>query len=606
MSKKSKKEKTSNFTENKDLFLIFTLVLTFFVYAGGLRFDILNFDDNEYFSNYPEIVKLTFSNIVSYFSGYYVLMFQPLPVFSFALGYAIADLNPVVHHLINLLFHLYNIYLVYVLIGLLNFKIEIRRTVSFLFALHPLAVEPVIWISARSSGMFVAFYILGLIAYLKYEEYKKRRYLYFTFLWFLLSLLSKVQAVTFPLALICLDVLILNKNLKNSLNPVKAGLFILSLAFGILALKNPDTADNITLASISYGITDYIFIFFYEVFWYIQKILVPVGLTPIYVYPVKTDGWLPLMYYASAAFPILLFFLIKKFGKQRFHLLFGLLFFYLTLSVTFQIIPSRNFVVADRYGYLSNIGIFLILALVYDEWKLGNIKALSLIKDKAWLGYAIGAALVLLSFIQKNIWENDESLASRIIEQNPETQYIARAYGIRGNYKLNVLRNGSAAISDFEKAAFLDTSDMISRYQLAGIYQSSGDTFTAIKYYRAAQNADPGSPMPLTDLGVLMTQTNQYERGLTMADSALLLVPDFPNAMVVKAVCQLNIGNAKAAEATLSDCILKNPEYAEAYRNRGIIRINNLNQKDKACIDFRKAAELGDENAVLIIRDYCN
>ena len=94
-------------------FLIGILILVLGLYANSLKNDILTFDDNEYFQNYPEITNFSWESVKKYFSNYYVLMYQPLPVVTFALNFHFSGLDTFPLHVINLLFHLLNVVLVY-------------------------------------------------------------------------------------------------------------------------------------------------------------------------------------------------------------------------------------------------------------------------------------------------------------------------------------------------------------------------------------------------------------------------------------------------------------------------------------------------------------
>jgi len=606
MSKNSKKLSSEIKKTNLDVFLIITLLATVAVYMSSINSDILNFDDNEYFSNYPEILSLNFQSIKAYFSNYYVMMYQPLPVLSFAWCYTLFKFNLTGHHVINLLFHLINCILVYNFVGMLNPNIIVRRTVLFLFALHPLSVEAVMWISCRSSGMYTCFYLAGLLAYLNYKKSNSYKTLLICGLWFLLSLFSKAQAVTFPLALLALDFFYFKSGVTKKTIFEKLPFFLLSLAFGLAALLNSDTTENIAYMASAYSILDYFFILCYEAVWYLYKIVFPFNLSPIYVYPVKENDMLPILYYFAFVLAVGLIYLVYRNYKSKNYLIFGFAFFYLTIAITFQIIPSRLFIVADRYGYLPNIGIFYILACLLAEWKAGKISIFKGSRDRHWVLYLIGFAFMFLSFQQSKIWKNDETLANRIIDVNPETDYIGRAYGIRGNYKKNILQQPSQALSDYKKAMELDSSDLISRNQAAIIYLAMGDTLQAVLHYRLAHKADPLSPVPYTDLGVMYSVKNNFIKAEELADSALQINRNFPNALVLKAVCMLNLGNHKGAETVLSQCIKFNPGFPEGYKNRGIIRINNLNDKNGACLDFKKAAQLGDLDSKEILRSYCN
>ena len=125
------------------------LIVTALVYSNGLHGGLLNFDDVEYFQNYPEVLNMTWKNICMYFSHYYVIMYQPLPVLSFALNYHFTGMDTFPIHMVNLLFHLCNIALVYILVKRLTGRFDAALIVALLFALHPMNVEAVTWISAR-------------------------------------------------------------------------------------------------------------------------------------------------------------------------------------------------------------------------------------------------------------------------------------------------------------------------------------------------------------------------------------------------------------------------------------------------------------------------
>jgi len=607
MSKKAKEKRIVNNTNKPwlDLFLVSTIIASLVIFGKGMNYDILNFDDNEYFSNYPEILKLSFTSIKQYFTSYYVLMYQPLPVLSFALTFKFFKTDPVAHHLVNLLFHVGNIYLVYLFIGKLSDKPLIRKIVTILFALHPLAVEAVIWISCRSSVMYTFFYLLGLLSYIKYRTNGTNKDRNLTYLWFILSLLSKAHAVTFPFAIILIDIFRFKVRVSKQFILNKLPYFALSLAFGIITLLNPETIENITNTNYNYSIIDQVCLVTYELAWYFVKVIVPYNLSPIAVYPPLIDGKLPLLYYLSPLFLILLGYLVYKFMSTKPFILFGILFFYLLLSVALQIIPSRLFIVADRYGYLPNIGLFFILAHLFNEWKEGSINFLKDFKAKENVMYVVMAAYCFVSFTQVSIWENDSTLSDRIIEINPETNYIAKAYGIRGNYKMDKLNDLPDALKDYQKASSLDSNDWIARHKTGLIYKSMGDTASAFKYYKEAVRINPETPVPYTDMGVIFFENKNYDMGMRFADSALKIQSFFPNALNLKGVCYLNLGKPLLAEAYFTKAITVDPNYVEGIKNRAIVRTYDLNNKTGACEDYYRGAMLGDADCQRMMREFC-
>ncbi|MBL0074037.1 MAG: hypothetical protein IPP34_20450 [Bacteroidetes bacterium] len=143
-------------------FLAGIVLLVFVLYGNSLRNDILTFDDNEYFQNYPEVLTLSWESVKTYFTSYYVIMYQPLPVLTFAINYHFSGLDTFPMHLLNLLFHLGNVVLVFAFVQKLTSNKIMALLIALAFGIHPMNVEAVSWISARSSGMYTFFFLAGM------------------------------------------------------------------------------------------------------------------------------------------------------------------------------------------------------------------------------------------------------------------------------------------------------------------------------------------------------------------------------------------------------------------------------------------------------------
>jgi hypothetical protein len=140
-------------------------------------------------------------------------------------------------------------------------KTTTATIVAILFAIHPMSVEAVSWISARSSSMYVFFYVLALISYVQYHKNNfSFKYLGLTALFFILSLFTKAQAVTLPVLLFAIDYYYARKiSMKMAME--KIPFFILSVIFGLITLHDPATKHNITNGMmVSYNTIDMLFI----------------------------------------------------------------------------------------------------------------------------------------------------------------------------------------------------------------------------------------------------------------------------------------------------------------------------------------------------------
>ena len=149
--------------------LFITLVITFLVYRPCLNNELLQWDDKVYLADNFTIHNLNFSTLKTIFTsnviGNHIHDYQPLTMLSFALEYHFFHLNPKIYHATNLTLHLFNTALVLVFIFLLYQRIEGAWIVALLFAVHPMQVETVAWVSARKDLLSTFFYLGCLIFY---------------------------------------------------------------------------------------------------------------------------------------------------------------------------------------------------------------------------------------------------------------------------------------------------------------------------------------------------------------------------------------------------------------------------------------------------------
>jgi len=591
----------------------------------------LNFDDNEYFENYPEIVELSFENVGKYFTNYYVLMYHPLPILSFALTYKFAGLNPVPYHVINLLFHLFNILLVFYFIRLLTQRKVAALIVALLFAVHPMNVEAVSWISARSSVSYLCFYMLGLIQYVRYlSSDKERKYLIYTAIFCLLSLLSKANALTFPLVIVLIDwfyerdmiggvkgffmgnekgkrfdVSTLDINWAWAIE--KTPFFALAFIFGLVALGNTETHGNMAESVNTYSFIDNLFMVCYSLVFYLGKLLVPLNLSAIYVYPLKDGGLLPFEYYFTPfILGALVVWVVRSSTYQR-QLLFGFGLFLLAIFPTLQIIPSRLFIVADRYCYLPYLGFFYLLAIFYCDLADGKLKMPQAFSQYVLIGIlAFTCFFSYLTHQRNTVWANDMALVSDIIDKNPQTPYIGRAYGVRANYKKDVTKDLQGAMEDYTKAIEINNEPI--NYMNRGIlYYETGKYPQAIKDFDYAASQKFYPLLLYNYRGLSKFNMQDFPGAIADFDTTIIIEPDFAAGFANRGSAKGSLeGQTEAAIADLTTAIQLDPELnnGEAFRNRGILRMN-LNQMEEACQDFREAFIRGFHDAANLLSQNC-
>jgi hypothetical protein len=432
------------------------IILAFFLYSNSLSNEVLHFDDMEYFGAHPDVTHLSWQSIREFFSSYYLQMYQPLPVLTLSVNYYFSGMNPVPMHLFNLGFHLLNVLLVFRFVRMLTDNHLVALAVAFFFAIHPMNVEAVSWISARSSGMYTCFYLSALIFYLRYvREGSNIRDFLITILLFILSLFSKSQAITLPLVLVLVDWVYRRKLISRKVIFEKVPFLAFSLLFALIAIHNPGES-NIAMKGMlaNYSPLDDLFMVCWSFSFYIVKFFVPVGLCGAYVFPPKAGSLLPIEYYLSPLLLAAAGLFLYRFRRNR-MMIAGFFLFIFTIFINIQVIPSRLVIVADRYGYFPYLGLMIMMAvyilsmtekypITFRKYRTAGVAFI--------LCYGVFFSVALVE--RNKVWANEYVFMSDMIAKNPSVPYLYRVYGTRGNW---LKKHGrlDEAFDDFSKAISL-------------------------------------------------------------------------------------------------------------------------------------------------------
>ncbi|MBN8671811.1 MAG: tetratricopeptide repeat protein [Chitinophagales bacterium] len=608
MAKKASQQAAKQLTDtpretNYNLLAWIIIAITGMVYSGCLNNAILNFDDLEYYNMYPEVINLSLASVKKIFTSYYLIMYQPLPVLTFAINYATTGMDPVPIHLMNVVMHLINIWLVFKFISELTEKKNIALIVAFLFALHPMNVEAVSWMSARSSSMYVLFYLLALRSYVRYHKTNfQTKHLIIAALYFIVSLFSKAQAVTLPVLLFAIDYYY-SRKLNAKLVLEKIPFFALSIIFGLITVMDSDTQGNLKDGMlISYNAIDLFFMVCYSFAFYFVKLILPANLCGIYVYPPKTGGSLPWEYYASPVLLLAILFLLYRFRKNR-AVIFGAALFFITISINIQLIPSRLFITTDRYAYFPYIGLFFIIGYIYNQLQQNEALAKKYLQTFGIVLVAAGLVYCYAIWERNKTWNNDYVFLTDIIEKNEPVPYISRAYGNRGNYFLN---NGmiNEALADFTSALKVKPDDGQSYYNRAITYvkvsrwqEALADLDSSIKY-------NPKFALSYSNMAFIRYNLKDYNGALEAANKCITIKPDLPEVYNIRAAVYFSINNLPAAEKDLDKALSLKKDFSDAYKNRGILYMNT-NRKAQACSDFQNAKLYGDQTVDGLINTTC-
>ncbi len=532
--------------ENKWLWVIIGLVMTLLAYLPVFQNGFINWDDDYYITGNKLIQGLDWAHLKAWFSQPFMGLYQPLVLLSFSLDYSVSGADPVIFHTTNLLLHLLNTLLVFVFISELLKNNRVALLVMFLFGLHPLHTEAVVWATERKELLYGFFYLLALISYLRYRQSSSSRWLWITFVLFILSLLSKASAVTLPLVLVLIDYWYRHKWPEKKLIYEKLLFLIPALIFGILTLYWHRTYGSLVNAS-GFSIPARMFLAGKGLMYLLSKTIWPLDLSPYNQLPGKVDTMMIIeIFFYWMLIAIALYALIRTASKNR-MLVFGAGFFLLTIFL-FLIPPGVPVMISERYAYIPSIGLFVIIGAGFNRILNKPLKIRQ-------IGISIVTIYILfvsfLTFQQSKIWHDSLGLWNHVIEKRGALVYPlyqrGNAYRELGNYE--------KAMTDFNEA--IQKNGRVSRvFENRGhLNLLLGNYNPAISDLRRAIALDPESAYAHCTLGFAYRHEGEYKKALEHLDKSIELKKQNPEAWFNRGKVFLDLGNIEEACRDLKKAI---------------------------------------------------
>ncbi len=532
---------------NKALRLLVPLIIiagTLILYNPSLDNGILyGWDDTLYLGD-KDVQEFNAGNILG---SYHLGMYQPLAVLTLAMNHASGGEAPGPYHATNLFLHALNIFLAWLFLYRLSKKQAVAGIGALLFAVHPVNVEAVAWLSARSTLLFTAFFLGGLICYLRWLERAEIKMYILTLLLALGALFSKSLAMSFPLVLFAIDYI---KGRRPALKPLleKVPFLALAVVFGIITIDAAGTYGHIKALEHDYTFVEHFFILCHTWVFYLIKFIAPANLSPVYAYPVAEGGLLPWPYYVSALVPAAFLFLFFKYRFRMRDVFGGLLIFTLAILPVLPLFWSRVFVAADRYAYHAYTGLFLLAGILLAGlfrriWAGNKFKVYGL----AVILAAYGIFLVWQTSRQIPYWQDAENLLSRAVELSKTPQAKTLSFFYRGNSRQNMaerkylegqaafnegmIKNSFAyyreALSDYDSVMKYDTTYM-QAYANRGMIYGTLISYGKEEYWEQARkdfdkaiSLDPGYADNYYNKGWLLFITGDTASACTLWNKAL-------------------------------------------------------------------------------------
>ena len=601
------------------------------VYLPALRNEFVYWDDNLYIFENPYIRSLDAAFFRWAFFGFHICNWHPLTWVSHALDYAVWGMNPLGHHLTNIMLHAVNTALVVLLVlqlievvgersgqsgraAFLNGRgaLIAAGVTGLLFGIHPVHVESVAWVSERKDLLCALFFLASLILYAHYAGgvrgqapagiraalFADRRYLAALGL-FLLALLSKPMAVSLPVVLLILDWYPFGRiqSVRTAWTAIieKLPFFVLTLASSVLTIL-AQRAGGAIAPSESVPLSLRMLVAAKSLIAYIGKMIVPLNLIPFYPYP-KAVFFTSFEYLLAVAVVIGITTACVIAAKKQRAWLTAWAYYVVTLLPVLGIIQVGGQAMADRYTYLPSLGPFLMVGLAAAALleKTGMIKQKSAIVLCSIPALFILFSLSSVTIRQINVWKTSMDLWNDVIKK--ESSEVPLAYYNRGQVFMNsgLFEN---AINDYSMALTLNPKYQEAFYNRGLAFEKSGQLDRAVKDYERAISLNPSNYQAFNNRGVLYGEARSFDLAIDFFTRALSINPDYPDAYFNRGITYSLTGRRDDALADLNKALELNPRFAAAYLNRGKLLLG-LDRRGPAAEDFRKACALG-------LREACN
>jgi len=561
-------------------------------FSAAFHFDdIPNIVDNPYIKHLANLLDLSGSRYVGFLT--------------FALNYRFGALSVFGYHLVNLLIHITNGALVYALVRLLFRAADsspasrpspahaIALSTALLFVAHPIQTQAVTYIVQRFASLAALFYLLTVLCYLKWRlssPESKRRHLWYAaaFLATILGMKTKEITFTLPFMLLLVEFVFFGPPTRRQW----LALIPFFLTLPIIPLSRPGALGEgeAGFARDAFALSrpDYLFTQFRVIMTYLRLLVWPVDQNLDYDYPASHSLLEPpvflsfLFLCALFAAAVYLVFLSRRAAADpRLRLIgFGLLWFFVTLSIESSVIPIRD-VIFEHRVYLPSAGLFLgvgVAVLGYAD------------RARVWAALGIGVLVLILSVLtyERNlVWKDEASLWTDVVRKSPNKA--------RGHNNLGVnfekLQRTDDALEEYKSALTFQPDYVQAHNNLGVVYEKLGRLEEAVEEYKTALSLQPDFVEAHNNLGNALEGAGRLDEALREYKTAIDINPAFSKAYYNLGLFYYHHAEPSKALPALEKAVQIDPDYAKARNNLGAL-YKDMGQYDKAIHEYKTALSL--------------
>lgn len=563
---------------------VLLVVAVFLVFGQTLRHGFVNYDDDQYFySNLHVKAGLTWSGVMWAFQTGYASNWHPLTWLSLMLDAQLFGPGAAGPHLTNVILHAASTVLLFLWLRRMTGAQWRSALVAALFAVHPLHVESVAWVSERKDVLSGLFFMLTLLMYARHVEKtpmpKAKVFYGLALLFFALGLMSKPMLVTLPLVLLLLDFWPLKRFEYSTISRLlleKLPFFALSAAScvaTVLAQREAvrsmvPLADRLGNAAVS-CVT------------YIVQMVLPEHLAVFYPYPSSLPVWPT----AGAGAWLFSMTLLAFWSARKVpFFLTGWLWYLGMLVPVIGLVQVGGQSHADRYTYLPQIGLYLILA-----WGVNGL-TVSWRLRREWVGVAAGGMMVVLmvcAWKQTACWRDGGTLWRHALA------CTSGNYTAHNNLGLVLAAQGrtAEAVRHYQKALEIYPDYAEANINLGRMFLDEGRLEEAGRYFQRAIEIKPGSAEAHNDLGILLAAQGKPAGAVEQYQKAIELNPELAETYNNLAILLASQGRFAEAARQYQKTLELKPDYADAHNNFGIL-LARQGRFAEAMEHFQKALEI--------------
>jgi len=538
---------------------------------------------------------------------------------TFALNYAVNGLDVTGYHVVNLTIHIINALFVYLLV-LLTFRTPVMKGsgqddsytslialfASLLFAAHPIQTQAVTYIVQRFASLATLFYLGSLLSYVRFRLAGRPReglvYYALSIGMAILGMNTKEIVFTLPVMIGVYEAMFFSGELK------KRALVLVPFALPMVLVPLMLVGAKESFGEILTGLTqstkvqtemsrsDYLFTEFRVIMTYIRLLFLPVNQNLDYDYPEYHSLFVPAVF---VSFVIIISMLgwagyrlyrnIKEKKAEPWQMLlsFGILWFFITLSVESSVIPIID-VVFEHRVYLPSFGAFAAMGGVV----LWVVQKRPTMAKKVMV--VCGVVIVVLAgatHTRNKVWQSELSLWEDVVKKSPNK---ARGYYNVG-VEYNELGRRKDAIHVYEKAIALKPDYADAHFNLGLIYNNMGLFDKALSYYEKAIQYDPELYKSYYSIGHIRYEQERYREALDFLKKSIEKKSNHAPSYTMIGLSYYNLGKYDLALENFDKAISLDPNEYKAHNNRGMIYANRR-EYEKALDEFSTTIRMSPDN----------